>query len=100
MACQNGQTCANIGTALTLLAGLESATCIDTVPAGEGCNCDVADQQKDSVAAESYTKAGGVLTTGTGTTQRTFDYCVATNVFTYRETTAKAPIPATITMAP
>jgi hypothetical protein len=83
--------CATVGSAL-VFAGLKTATCTDDAGTG-GCNCDVGDTIADT-SSDAYVTAGNTLTTGSSTSARTFDYCVAGSKLSYIETTAKA-IPVT-----
>jgi hypothetical protein len=91
-------TCADLDLAITLGAGLKSASCKDAKTGGGGCDCEVANDLSEYTSAD-YTTAGNVLTTGTGTAERTFDYCVANGGLTYKETTAGSAIPASFTLA-
>lgn len=86
-------TCAAVGSGLVFYAGLDTATCTDDAATG-GCNCDVADSFSDA-SSDTYTTSTSTLTTGSGNTERTFDYCVngAGTELAYQETTAQA-IPA------
>jgi hypothetical protein len=86
-----GGACATVGSAL-IFAGLQTATCTDDA-ATSGCNCDVGDTITDS-SSNVYVTAGNTLTTGSGASARTFDYCAAGSKLTYLETTAKA-VPVT-----
>ena len=85
-----GYTCAQIGGALTSVAGLKSAACTDD--AG-GCKCDVTNAL-DEITSDAYTTSGSTLTTGAGSSARTFDYCVKTTELAYKETTSGSAIPA------
>ena len=88
--CAQGITnCALIGAGLQsgALPGapkFDTATCTE---AGTSCNCTVA-VTVDEKTDDSYTAAGGVVTTTNPT--RTFDYCVDGNKTTYKETTPPA----------
>ncbi len=99
--CLFGQSCATIQSVLTaqppLGAGFDSASC--TAHAGNtGCDCQIAKTQIDN-GSEAYTVAGNVITTGTGQTARTYDFCIKpANTFTYQETTATAQQKATLVM--
>jgi hypothetical protein len=94
-----GTTCADVATAIMLGAGLDMATCTDAAapaPAGD-CTCDVGNTTLDNTT-DMYTTAGNVLTTGSGTTSRTYDYCVMGSEVKYKQTTAKTAIPALFTL--
>ena len=89
-ACAQGiSNCALIGAGLQSGAvpgvpKFDTATCTD---AGTSCNCTVATTFEEK-SDDSYTTADDVVTTTNPT--RTFDYCVAGNKTTYKETTAPA----------
>lgn len=93
-----GTTCADVGTAIMLGAGLMMATCTDAVGGAGDCTCEVGDTTLDNTT-DMYTTAGNVLTTGTGTAARTFDYCVMGSEIKYKETTAKTAVPAQFTLS-
>jgi hypothetical protein len=94
-----GTTCADVATAIMLGAGLDMAMCTDAMapaPAGD-CTCDVGSTTLDNTT-DMYTTAGNVLTTGSGATARTYDYCVMGSEVKYHETTAKTALPALFTL--
>ena len=91
-----GATCMAAEQGIKLGGGLDTATCVDDA-ATMGCTCNVGNTTIDSTS-DAYTTSGNVLTTGAGTTARTFDYCVAGNEIKYKETTAKTAIPAQFTL--
>ena len=88
---QAGGSCATIEAGITFVGKLDSASCA-TDGAG-GCNCTVGDTTAETTT-DTYTKTATSITTGTGTTERTFDYCVTGNELKYLETTANS-VPAT-----
>jgi hypothetical protein len=100
-ACKNanpiGMTCAAAAQGIKLAGGLDTATCTDDTATG-GCTCDVGSTTLDSTS-DAYTTSGNVLTTGAGTTARTYDYCVMGSEIKYKETTAKTAIPALFTLS-
>jgi hypothetical protein len=88
-----GTTCADVGTAIMLGAGLDMATCTDAVGGAGDCTCDVGSTMLDSTT-DMYTTSGNVLTAGA----RTYDYCVMGSSIEYKETTAKTAVPAVFTL--
>lgn len=92
-----GTTCADVATAIMLGAGLDMATCTDAAGATGDCTCDVGSTTLDNTT-DMYTTAGNVLTTGSGATARTYDYCVMGGEVKYKETTAKTAVPALFTL--
>jgi hypothetical protein len=93
-----GTTCTDVGTAIMLGAGLDMATCTDAAGGAGDCTCEVGSTALDDTA-DTYTTAGNVLTIGTGASARTYDYCVMGTEIKFKETTAKAAIPALFTLA-
>lgn len=91
-------SCATVAMAIKLGAGLDTATCTDDPATPMACICDVGNTTITNTS-DTYTTAGNVLTTGTGTTARTFDYCVMGSEIKYKETTAKTAIPALFTLS-
>jgi hypothetical protein len=69
----------------------------DAAGATGDCTCDVGNTTLDSTT-DMYTTAGNVLTTGSGTAARTYDYCVMGSEVKSKETTAKTAIPALFTL--
>lgn len=86
-----GGVCANLATLLQTLGGLDTATCVDDAGTG-GCTCDVGDTITDTTT-DTYTTSGNTLTTGSGGSARTWDYCVASPQLSLKETTQDA-VPA------
>jgi hypothetical protein len=86
-----GGSCGTIEAGITFVGKLDTATCA-TDGAG-GCNCNVGDTTAEKTT-DTYTKTASSITTGTGATERTFDYCITGNELQYLETTANS-VPAT-----
>ncbi|MDB5213590.1 MAG: hypothetical protein JWO86_1517 [Myxococcaceae bacterium] len=88
--------CSQLDPLVKLGGGLDTAACTDAATAGD-CTCNVGNTTIDSTS-DAYTTSANVLTTGAGSTARTYDYCVAGSEIKYKETTAKTAIPALFTL--
>jgi hypothetical protein len=79
-ACTMGFGCLLVGPAIVVMAGVESATCVDGEP--DGCDCTITDGDVVDETFE-YTITGN--TYENDTTMRRWDYCVDEDELTIRE---------------
>jgi hypothetical protein len=85
------QNCNAIAAGAQFQYGFTKATCTLN-GTNDGCNCDV-EKTATEDSTGTYTTSGNTITTGS---EDTFDYCVAGNQLTYRQTNGtgnQAPLP-------